>query len=67
MEGATDRFLKAKQVCEMAGISRDKLHRMVKAKQFPPPFDVLGGRTGWRYKLSEIQAWMDEKQRVEGH
>ena len=53
----TDRILRVRAVCERIGLSRPTLWRMVKAGQFPQPFQLASpSSVGWL--ASEIDAWI---------
>lgn len=60
MTNAT-RFLKANQVCDLAGFSRTELYRRIKAGKFPKPLSL--GPAMSRWDEAEIIAWQ-EKQRA---
>ena len=54
----TDKLLRRTQVEEITAISRATIYRKIANGSFPSPFS-LGTGGGVRWKLSEIQSWMD--------
>lgn len=54
-----DRLLRATEVCQMIGVSRTTLHRIVKTGEFPPAIRI--GKRGSRWHLSEVVEWMDSR------
>ena len=55
-------FIRPRQVCEMIGVSRTTLWRMVQAGTFPRPVCITERNRG--YVLEAVEAWM--KGRTEG-
>ena len=54
-----ERFLKNREVMEIVGLSRSTIDRMVKAGEFPQPVKIRTRNKRW--KLSDINRWMDSK------
>ena len=59
----TDRLLKLTAVCEVTGLSRSMLYRMIAAEEFPPPRKI--GPKASRWLQSEIAGWMAALPRAE--
>ncbi|MFO1306103.1 MAG: AlpA family transcriptional regulator [Burkholderiales bacterium] len=53
-------LLRLKQVSEIVGLSRSTIYNAIHAGTFPRPIRV-GGRAV-RWKATEIQGWMDERE-----
>lgn len=53
-----DTLLTIKQVCEILGISRTSVWRLV-AEETLKPVRPLGGRGAVRFSRARLQAWMD--------
>lgn len=54
-----DRFLRLREVKEIAALSRATIYRMMKTGQFPQSVRV--GSRAVRWRLSDINAWMDSR------
>lgn len=54
-----DRIIRAKEVQNMTGLSRTTLWRFEKNGKFPARVGLGASSVGW--KLSEVQAWIEEK------
>ena len=54
-----DRLLRLREVEEITGLSRSTIYRMLKAGQFPQSVRV--GRKAVRWRLRDINSWMDSR------
>ena len=52
----TDKLLRRTQVEEITALSRATIYRKIANGTFPAPVNIGGGV---RWKLSDIQSWMD--------
>ena len=59
-----DRFLTRSEVEAKVGLKKDALYARIRDAGFPPPVS-LGAQTV-RWRLSEVQDWMDSRQTAEG-
>ncbi len=53
-----DRILRIGMVCEVTGLGKSTLYRMMREGKFPPARRISSNSIGWR--LSEVNAWMDQ-------
>lgn len=60
----TDRIIRRPEVQAMTGLSRTGIWRAVQAGDLPAPVKLGARAVGW--KLSEVQAWIESRPRVEG-
>jgi prophage regulatory protein len=51
------RILRSRAVCELCGLSRSTIWRMIARDEFPKPFAITAGTTGW--SEVEILDWID--------
>ena len=51
------RLLKAAEVCEIVGLSRQHIYRMIALGQFPRAIPLSKRARGWR--SDEIDAWIE--------
>lgn len=58
-----DRVVRVKEVVGLTGISRTSLSRLVAAGTFPKQVDIGMRANAWM--LSDVQAWLAARQRVE--
>lgn len=56
----SERIIRAREVCDMAGLSRATIWRREKAGTFPARVSLGGNSVGWKY--SEVQRWMSERE-----
>ena len=61
-EPVQDRFLTFAQVLAVTGLSRSLLYEQIAAGDFPGPYILSRRRRGW--KLSEITAWINSRERT---
>jgi len=61
---STERLLRRREVEAITGLSRSGLYRLMEEGEFPRPLRV--GRASVRWRLSEVQAWIDECPKAEG-
>ena len=54
-----DRLLRRREVEEITGLSRSTIYRMLKTGQFPQSVRIRSRSVRW--KLSDINEWMDSK------
>ena len=54
-----DRLLRRREVEEITALSRSTIYRMVKTGQFPQPVKI--GSRAVRWRLSDINAWIDSR------
>lgn len=57
-----DRLMRLEEVLEICGISRFKLYRQIADDRFPRPVKV--GLCAARWRLSEVEAWIDDLPRT---
>jgi prophage regulatory protein len=55
-----DKLLRGDEVQELVPFSRQHIHRLEKAGQFPKRIHLGARRVAW--KLSDIAAWLESKQ-----
>ena len=53
----TERMLNLFEVCDMAGVSKSTIYRMVEAGTFPAPVHV--GPRASRWRQSAINQWLE--------
>ncbi|RFC68100.1 helix-turn-helix transcriptional regulator [Mesorhizobium denitrificans] len=64
MSALSDRLLSIDEVKVMVGLSAPTIWRLRKAGQFPNPLKITPGMTGaTRWRLSELIAWVDTRER----
>ncbi len=56
MVDSTSKLLKSREVCEMLGVSRSTLHRMINKGQFPRPVKPSAGTNRWPSR--EVEDYM---------
>ena len=54
-----ERLLRIREVVEITALSRSTIYRMMNAGQFPQSVKITSRSVRW--KLSDINAWMDSK------
>ena len=54
-------MLKRREVQTMIGLGKTRLYQMVRAGEFPPPFQI--GPRAVRWKESEVIAWLEARER----
>ena len=54
-----DRLLNERQVCDLVGVSKSTLRRLVAAGEFPPALRI--GPRASRWRLSGVLAWIDSR------
>ena len=57
-----DRYIRIKDVCEILGISRSSIYRMVQDKKFPKQIKLTERTAVW--KLSAINEWVAEREKA---
>lgn len=62
---ATDRLLTRAEVERLVGLRRSAIYSLMRAGKFPLPLKISGNAVRWR--LSEIEAWIDALPRARGH
>ena len=60
----TDRLLNRPAVEEITGLGRTALYRAMREQRFPEPLRV--GPKSVRWRLSEVQRWIDSLERSHG-
>ena len=60
----TDRLVSRGEVERLTGMNRSALYRAMRAGRFPEPFRT--GPKSVRWRLSEIEAWIDSLPRSHG-
>ena len=58
----TDCFIRRPTVLQATGLTDSTLFHLVRIKGFPRPYKLSNRISAW--KLSEVQAWMDSRQRA---
>lgn len=58
----TDSLITIKKVCEITGISKPSVYRMMKQDNFPKSVQV--SKSCVRWSLSEIQQWIEDKKKM---
>ena len=61
----TDRLLTRAEVERLVGLRRSAIYSLMRAGKFPVPLRISGNAVRWR--LSEIEAWIDALPRSHGH
>ena len=51
------------EACEMLGISRSTLYKLIRIGQIPAFKLSQGGR--WRFKRGDLEAWLEDRKSVE--
>jgi len=62
MQQTQDFRLRLPEVSEIVGLRRTAIYKGAKAGSFPPPVRV--GARAVRWKLSEVQSWIEQRQRA---
>ena len=55
-----ERFLRRTEVCEMVGLARSSIYRLISAGSFPRPVQV--GPKAVRWRLADIRNFMRSRQ-----
>jgi predicted DNA-binding transcriptional regulator AlpA len=50
------------EVCRMVHYSRFTIYRWVEQFKFPQPTKPPGSKQGWRWRRSEVQDWLDQRE-----
>jgi prophage regulatory protein len=58
-----DILVRITDVCEITGLSVPTIYRLMSRNEFPRPLKITNTARAW--KLSEIMAWVDSRQRRE--
>lgn len=56
-----DRILRKNELCELLGVTTSTLYRWTRTEGLPKPIKLGANSIGW--KLSEVRAWLDSRQR----
>ena len=56
-----DRMLKVSELSEFLGIAPSTVYRWVKEENLPKPYEM--GESAVRWRLSEIEAWLEDRKR----
>lgn len=56
-----DRLLKVSELAKFLGVSQSTVYRWLDAGKLPQPFDL--GEAAVRWRLSEVEAWLEEQRR----
>ena len=59
-----DRLVNRAEVARIVGLERSTIYRHMKSGAFPLPLQIARGTVRWR--LSEIEAWIDSRPRGTG-
>jgi prophage regulatory protein len=59
-----DVLLRIETVCGITGLSVGSIYRLMGQNKFPRPFKITGTAVAWR--LSEVTAWVDSREREGG-
>lgn len=59
-----DRFIRRREVTAITSLSSSSITDLMNAGDFPRPYKLSERSTAWR--LSDITAWMDSRQRAGG-
>lgn len=57
-------YLRLPAVKSLTGLGRSTIYRRIAEGRFPSPFDLDGGRVGWR--RAEIEDWLQSRPRLKG-
>lgn len=55
----TTRFLRLPEVCNITGLSRGGIYKLVRESKFPPPVKLTERSSGWRDDL--VKQWADAR------
>ncbi len=61
---SNDQIIRPRNLPAITGLSRTSIWRLEKAGQFPKRVRLSAGAVGWR--LSEVMAWLQDRQAVVG-
>jgi excisionase family DNA binding protein len=56
-----DRMLKVSELAKFLGVSQSTIYRWLEAGKLPQPYEL--GESAVRWRLSEINQWLEEKRR----
>lgn len=56
-----DRIVRKKELTGLLGVSITTIYRWIKTEGLPKPLKLGANSVGWR--LSEVQAWLDSRER----
>jgi prophage regulatory protein len=59
-----DRFIRFKELSQIIGLRRSAIYKAIKAGQLPAPYKIGARASAW--KSSEIQSWIEQRQRAGG-
>lgn len=59
---SVDSLITIKKVCEITGISKPSVYRMMKKDDFPKSVQL--SKSCVRWSLSEIQQWIEDKKKM---
>jgi prophage regulatory protein len=57
----TERFIRAKEVQAIAGISLSYIYELSKTGRFPKAIELVPGGNALGWLASEVEAWMQER------
>jgi prophage regulatory protein len=60
-----DVLVRITDVCAITGLSVPTIYRLMSRNAFPRPLKITGSARAW--KLSEIMAWVDSRERNQPH
>ena len=58
-----EKWVSLEDVCDYLGVSKDTVRKMI--KQYKMPAYKIDRK--WKFKISEIDRWMKEYNRINGH
>tara|TARA_Y100000114_G_scaffold155082_1_gene178456 strand:+ start:1315 stop:1503 length:189 start_codon:yes stop_codon:yes gene_type:complete len=58
---SNDRMLKVSELAEFLGVAPSTIYRWVDAGKLPRPYDI--GDAAVRWRMSEVEAWLEETRR----
>lgn len=61
---SNEQIIRPRNIPTVTGLSRTSIWRLERAGNFPHRVQLSAGAVGWR--MSEVQAWLDGRQIVNG-
>jgi len=61
MHPSKDRMLKVSELATFLGVAPSTIYRWLEANKLPQPYAL--GESAVRWRMSEIEAWLEEKKK----
>jgi len=56
---STTRFLRLPEVCNITGLSKGGIYKLIREEKFPPPVKLTGRSSGW--PEGSVRQWADAR------